>query len=64
LGWRAGYARLDTDNQAMMGATLGLELYKNRWLGVDLEARNYLAFGGSRGAHYLLTPALSARVAF
>lgn len=64
LGWRAGYARFDADNQATLGATLGLELYKNRWLGVDFEARNYLAFGGSRGAHYLLTPALSARVAF
>jgi hypothetical protein len=64
LGWRAGYARFDADNQATLGATLGLELFKNRWLGVDLEARNYLAFGDSRGAHYLLTPALSARVAF
>ena len=64
LGWRAGYARFDRDNQALVGATLGLELYKNRWFGLDAEARNDLAFGGSRGAHYLLTPALSARVAF
>lgn len=64
LGWRAGYARLDSDNQALLGATLGLELYKNRWFGLDAEARNYLAFGGERGAHYLLTPALAARIAF
>ncbi len=64
LGWRAGYARLDSDNQALIGATLGLELYKNRWFGLDAEARNYLAFGGARGAHYLLSPALAARVAF
>jgi hypothetical protein len=64
LGWRAGYGRFDSDNQALLGATLGLELYKNRWFGVDLEARNYLAFGGSRGPHYLFTPALSAHVAF
>ncbi len=64
LGWRAGYARLNTDNQAMLGATLGLELYKNRGFGLDVEARNYLAFGGARGAHYLFTPALTARVAF
>lgn len=64
LGWRAGYAQLGGDHQAMLGATLGLELYKGRWFGVDLEARNYLAFGGSRGAHYLLTPALSARLTF
>ena len=64
LGWRAGYARLDHDSQAIIGATLGLELYRNRWFGLDLEARNYLAFLGDRGAHYLLSPALAARVAF
>jgi hypothetical protein len=64
FGWRAGYARFDTDNQALVGATLGLELYKSRGFGVDAEARNYLAFGGARGGHYVLTPALSARIAF
>ncbi|HEX2871543.1 MAG TPA: DUF4349 domain-containing protein [Polyangiaceae bacterium] len=64
LGWRAGYGRFGTDNQAIVGATLGLELYKNGWFGVDVEARNYLAFLGDRGAHFLVTPALSARVAF
>ncbi|HVY27962.1 MAG TPA: DUF4349 domain-containing protein [Polyangiaceae bacterium] len=64
LGWRAGYARFGSDNQALVGATLGLELYKNRWFGLDLEGRNYLAFGGSRGGHYLLEPALAARIAF
>ena len=64
LGWRAGYARFDTNDQALLGVTLGLELYKNRWFGVDVEARNYLAFGGTRGGHYVFTPALSARIAF
>jgi hypothetical protein len=64
LGWRAGYGRFGADNQAIVGATLGLELYKNSWFGVDVEARNYLAFLGDRGAHFLVTPALSARVAF
>jgi hypothetical protein len=64
FGWRAGYARFDTDDQAIVGATLGVELYKSRWFGVDVEARNHLAFGGARGGHYVLTPALSARIAF
>jgi len=64
LGWRLGYARLEHDNQALLGATIGLELYKNDWLGIDVEARNYLAFIGDRGAHYLLNPALSGRIAF
>lgn len=64
LGWRLGYARFDKDNQALLGATIGLELYKNDWLTVDAEARNYLAFIGDRGAHYLLNPALSAAISF
>jgi len=64
LGWRIGYARFDHDNQALVGATLGLELYKNDWFAIDAEARNYLAFIGDRGAHYVLNPALSAAISF
>ncbi|HKY36396.1 MAG TPA: hypothetical protein VJN18_10680, partial [Polyangiaceae bacterium] len=64
LGWRAGYARFDQDDQALVGATLGLELFKNKWLTIDLEARNYFAFGGDRGGHYVLVPALEAGIAF
>jgi hypothetical protein len=64
LGIRAGYGRFDRDNQALVGVTLGLELFKNRWFGLDVEARNYLAFFGDRGAHYVASPALAARVAF
>ena len=61
---RAGYARFDKDNQALVGATLGIELFKNRFFDLDLEARNYFAFGGDRGGHYVLVPALAAGVAF
>jgi hypothetical protein len=64
LGWRLGYVWFDDDNQVLVGATLGLELYKNRWIAFDAEARNYLIFVGDRGAHYGLSPALTARVAF
>lgn len=64
LGWRAGYARFDQDDQALVGATLGIELFKNRFFDLDLEARNYFAFGGDRGGHYVLVPALAAGVAF
>jgi len=64
LGWRVGYAQFGHDRQALLGATLGVELYKNNWLCVDAEARNYLAFIGDRGAHYLLNPTLSATVGF
>jgi len=64
LGWRVGYARFDHDNQALLGATIGVELYKNNWLSLDAEARNYLAFVGDRGSHYVLNPALSAAIGF
>jgi hypothetical protein len=64
LGWRIGYARFDHDNQALVGATIGVELYNNDWFRIDAEARNYLAFIGDRGAHYLLNPALSAAISF
>lgn len=68
LGWRIGYARFDhgdqAADQALLGATLGLELFKNRWFSADAEARNYVAFLGDRGPHYLLSPAITARLAF
>ncbi|HYP99881.1 MAG TPA: DUF4349 domain-containing protein [Polyangiaceae bacterium] len=64
LGWRVGYARFDHDNQALLGGTVGLELYKSDWFVIDAEARNYLAFIGDRGAHYVLNPALSAAISF
>ena len=63
LGFRAGYARIEEHNQAIVGGTAGIELFKNRWFDVDLETRHYLAFIG-RGPRYLLEPALAASVAF
>jgi len=64
LGWRAGYARFDVHDQAILGATLGLEVVKTRLFRLDLEARNYVGFLGERGAHYVLEPALAASIAF
>jgi hypothetical protein len=64
LGFRAGYARIEDHNQAIVGGTAGIELFKNRWFDLDLETRHYLAFIGPRGAHYLLEPGLAASVAF
>ncbi len=64
LGWRAGYARFDKDDQALLGATVGLELYQAPWFGLDVEARNFVGLFGDRGPHYVLTPALTGRVAF
>jgi hypothetical protein len=64
LGFRAGYARVEDHNQAIVGGTAGIELFKNRWFDLDVETRHYLAFIGPRGPHYLLEPGLAASVAF
>lgn len=64
LGFRAGYARLGEHDQALVGATAGVELFKIRWFDVAVETRHYLAFGGDLGAHYLFVPALAASLAF
>jgi len=64
LGWRVGYARFDSDGQALAGGTLGIELFKSRFFVLDAEARNYFAFGKPRGSHYVLEPAIAARIAF
>jgi hypothetical protein len=64
LGFRAGYGRFEGHDQALVGASAGLELFKNRWFDLDLETRHYLAFGGELGAHYVLVPALGASLAF
>lgn len=64
LGFRAGYARIEDHNQAIVGGTAGVELFKNRWFDLDLETRHYLAFIGPLGPHYLLEPGVSASLAF
>jgi hypothetical protein len=64
LGFRAGYGRFDAHDQAVVGATAGVELFNNRWFDLDIETRHYLAFGGQLGAHYVLVPALAASLAF
>jgi hypothetical protein len=62
LGWRLGYARFLGNNEFALGATVGLELVKTRYLGVDVAVRGIGLIGHS--AHLAVEPDLTIRFAF
>jgi hypothetical protein len=62
LGWRLGYARFEGKNEFALGATLGFELVKTRYVSVDLAARGIGLLGHS--AHFALEPDLTVSFAF
>ena len=62
LGWRLGYARFESHSEFALAATVGLEVIKTRYLGVDLAARGVGLLGHS--AHFALAPELTLGFAF
>lgn len=62
LGWRMGYARFEGKSEFALGATVGLELVKTRYVGVDLAVRGMGLLGKS--AHLVLQPELTVGFAF
>jgi Domain of unknown function (DUF4349) len=62
LGWRLGYARFEGKNEFALGGTLGVELVKTRYVGVDLGARGIGLLGHS--AHFAFEPDLTLSFAF
>ncbi len=62
LGWRMGYARFLGHSEFALGATVGLEVVKTRYLGVDLAVRGIGLLGKS--AHFALAPELTVSFAF
>ena len=62
LGWRLGYARFEGANEFVLGGTLGVELVKTRYVGVDLAVRGMGLLGHS--AHLALQPDLTFSFAF
>lgn len=62
LGWRMGYARFTGHSEFTLGATLGLEIVKTRYFGLDLAVRG-LGFIG-RSAHMAVQPELTLNFAF
>ncbi len=64
VGLRAGYARLDGKNDALVSGTVGLELVRTKGLLLDLQGRLHLFFGNADGAHAGVQPTLGLNVAF
>jgi hypothetical protein len=64
LGYALGYARFQGHNEAILGATVGLELVKAKAITLDLDARALGLFFGSDGSHLGLEPVLSISVPF
>jgi hypothetical protein len=62
LGWRLGYARFAGHSEFALGATVGLEVVKTRYFGVDLAVRGIGLIGKS--AHFALAPELTLSFAF
>jgi hypothetical protein len=64
IGFRAGYARVLSENEVAVGGTVGVELVKGRAATVDLESRVLGILGSDEGAHLALEPGLGLNVAF
>jgi hypothetical protein len=64
LGWTLGYTRFTGNNDALVGITAGVELWKTRTVVIDAQARAFGMFFGSDGTHVGVEPALGANVAF
>ena len=62
LGWRMGYARFEGRSEFALGATVGLEIVKTRYIGVDLAVRGLGLIGKS--AHLAVQPELTVSFAF
>jgi hypothetical protein len=62
LGWRMGYARFEGRSEFALGATVGLEIVKTRYVGVDLAVRGLGLVGKS--AHLAVQPELTVSFAF
>jgi hypothetical protein len=64
IGYTLGYARFTGNNDAVIGITAGLELFKSKMFVVDAEARAFGLLFGSDGSHFAVQPVLGASVAF
>src|SRR5262249_37361801 len=64
LGYTIGYARFTGHNEALIGITAGLELFKSKTFVLDAEVRAFGLLFGSDGSHFAVQPVLGASVAF
>jgi hypothetical protein len=65
LGFRTGYVHARGNHEGALGALLGLELYRGRWLLVDSHVQALGLFGAKGfGLHAVVQPMLGLYVAF
>lgn len=69
IGWRVGYARIattgDPKDEALVGATIGFELYKTKFFRFDAQTRLLGLFGNKEvGGHFGVQSAVQMHVAF
>jgi hypothetical protein len=64
LGWGLGYARFTGNNDAVVGISAGLELWKTKNVVIDAEVRGMGLLFGSDGSHAAVQPVLGASIAF
>jgi hypothetical protein len=64
LGLRAGYARFEGRNEILLGALLGIDIFKTETVRIDLTMHGSTLFGTSAGAHAVVSPGLGFDVAF
>jgi hypothetical protein len=64
LGLRAGYGRIEGNNQVLAGGSLGLDIFKVEEVSLSFDLRFLGAFGDDLGSHLIVQPALGLNVAF
>ncbi len=64
LAWRLGYARLNELDEAVVGAGVGLDIYKTEIITVGVDARFSALFLSKIGAHAVIQPAATISSAF
>jgi hypothetical protein len=64
LGYALGYARFTGNNDAVIGISAGLEIWKTKNIVIDAEVRGMGLLFGSDGSHAAVQPVLGASIAF
>jgi hypothetical protein len=64
LGLSGGYARFEGRDEMLLGAALGLDIFKSEMVRIDLSLDASAMFGTKAGAHMALLPSLGIDIAF
>ncbi len=64
LGLRGGYARFLSNNEILLGGTLGVEIFKGKWFVLEADVRSYALFASDAGGHLGVEPSIGGTIAF